>query len=278
MRVILAAVLGLAFVGAASAQNNQKQQVQPAPRQGIRPTVQPRMLPNQMRNGVAAQGATRSSGAGQPKPGVIRGPAGALLKTKPANVVFNPKHKIGAAGARYNKQAFAFRRGGRFFKRHYYVGPDGGVYFYDESMSPDDPMLAAPDAVAGMTVCPPDSDDCQGMGEATGPGDDVAVSQFPLPGETQYDALKRIVYASWSPPPAAPVLRGELSVDANGQLVAYRFNVESDPISLSTIQTLLTVLSLNSAFFAIYANDAATSLDGLVRVGVEFDPALAKRR
>jgi len=124
------------------------------------------MQPGQRLFGQPGVNSGRPSAVVLARPGVIRGPAGALLRAKPTNVAFNPRHKVGSAGKRYDKQAFAFRRGGHFYRRHYYIGPDGGVYFYDESMSPDDPMLAAPDALAGMPVCPADADDCQGFADA----------------------------------------------------------------------------------------------------------------
>lgn len=98
------------------------------------------------------------------KPGVIAGPAGALRKTKPANVVHDPRHRIGKAGARYNKQAFMFHRGRHFYRRFYYIGPDGGVYFYDDTVPDDDPSLAGVDPDA-LGTCPQDSDDCQGFND-----------------------------------------------------------------------------------------------------------------
>ena len=175
-------VIGFVFLGCATIfgdtayaqqQQNQKRAAPPPRVVPGRPMIQrgQRVIGQHGVNG-------RPGGAVLARPGVIKGPAGALLKSKPARVVFNPKHKIGAAGARYNKQAFAFRRGGHFFRRHYYVADDGGVYFYDESMSPDDPMLSAPDALAGMPVCPADSDDCQGFNDSAGASqDDGAYAQ-----------------------------------------------------------------------------------------------------
>jgi hypothetical protein len=99
------------------------------------------------------------------KPGVIKGPAGALRKTIPAKVVHNPRHRMGRAGARYNKQAFMFHRRSHLFRRFYYIGPDAGVYFYDEAVADDDPSLAGVDPNA-LATCPEDSDNCEGFDQS----------------------------------------------------------------------------------------------------------------
>ena len=52
-----------------------------------------------MRPGLPNQGVVGPRGAAVvPKPGVIRGPAAAMRMTRPANVVFNPRHRVGLAG------------------------------------------------------------------------------------------------------------------------------------------------------------------------------------
>lgn len=186
--------------GLSVAQNNQNQRqqrsVSPPPRpQVVRPAVTPNRAPARA---TGAQSDVLSGAVTRAKPGVIRGPAGALRKTIPANAVHNPRHRIGRAGGRYNRQAFMFRRGHHYFRRAYYVGPEGGIFFYDEAVADDDQSLGAVDE-SMLPSCPADSDDCQGMDQATEASQPVAaeaISQVPLPGESQYDTLKRIIYAS----------------------------------------------------------------------------------
>jgi hypothetical protein len=120
-----------------------------------------------MRPGLPNQGVVGPRGAAViPKPGVIRGPAGAMRMTRPANVVFNPRHRVGLAGLRYNHQAFVFRRGHSLFRRAYYLGPGGDVFFYDEPEPETDPAYAAYANDGTLPTCPEDSDDCQGLAQA----------------------------------------------------------------------------------------------------------------
>jgi hypothetical protein len=115
--------------------------------------------PGQMMQGQNGNGQVRLV-----RPGVVRGPTGALRTAMPANITHNPRHVVGKAGKRYNRQAFMFRRGKDFYRRAYYVGPDGGIFFYDESIPDDDPTLAemSPDS---LPTCPVDADDCQGFND-----------------------------------------------------------------------------------------------------------------
>jgi hypothetical protein len=108
-------------------------------------------------------GGRQGAGAQLARPGVVRGPAGALQQGIPANIRHNPAHVIGKAGARYNRQAFMFQRRGLFFRRHYYVGPGGAEFFYDDPVDESDPAREDADAVAALPVCYPDSDDCAGF-------------------------------------------------------------------------------------------------------------------
>ncbi len=55
-----------------------------------------------------------------------------------------------------------FKRGKRVYRRAYYLGPDGGAYFYDEDIPDGDPSLAAM-GTADLPTCPIDADDCQGF-------------------------------------------------------------------------------------------------------------------
>ena len=130
----------------------------------------PDQIAQAQRPGQVMQG--RPNGGGQlrlARPGVVRGPAGAFHTTMPANVTHNPAHVAGRAGGRYNRQAFMFRRGGHVYRRAYYLGPGGVVFFYDETLPDDEPALVGtpPDS---LPTCPEDADDCQGFNDpASGP-------------------------------------------------------------------------------------------------------------
>ena len=176
------AVLSLSLTSWACSQDQQSNTNAPSPRaapvgrsQLVRPVQQMQMQrPSQMvqsqRPGQVMQG--RPSGGGQARlarPGVVRGPAGAFHTTMPANVTHNPAHVAGRAGGRYNRQAFTFRRDGHFYRRAYYLGPGGAVFFYDETLPDDDPAVVGmpPDS---LPTCPEDADDCQGFNDpASGP-------------------------------------------------------------------------------------------------------------
>jgi hypothetical protein len=170
--LVLAVAVALTAQVEAQVQNppNQKKPPPPAsvrsvPQQVIRPGQQV-IRPGQqvMRPGLPNQGVVGPGGAAViPKPGVIRGPAGALRMTRPANVVFNPRHRVGLAGLHYNHQAFVFRRGHSLFRRAYYLGPEGDVFFYDDPEPPTDPAYAADASDGALPTCPEDSDDCQGL-------------------------------------------------------------------------------------------------------------------
>ena len=181
-RLAMCCGLGLAVAVAPSMQveaqvqnqpNQKKQQPLPAPvrrfpQQVIRPGQQV-MRPGQqvMRPGLPNQGVVGPGGAALiAKPGVVRGPAGALRMTRPANVVFNPRHRVGVAGLHYNRQAFVFRRGHSLFRRAYYLDPQGDAFFYDEPEPPTDPAYAAYADDGTLPTCPEDSDDCQGLTQA----------------------------------------------------------------------------------------------------------------
>jgi hypothetical protein len=176
--------LSLAIAIPAHSQNQQNSKNAPPPRAVARPVVRPQMVrpmqqmqgqrPGQMMQGQRVGGG----GGGQVRlvrPGVVRGPAGALRTVMPSNIVHNPRHVAGRAGSRYNRQAFMFRRGNHFYRRAYYLGPDGAVYFYDEPIPDDDPSLAA-SAPNSLPTCPIDADDCQGF------SDPVAAKQMPVAG------------------------------------------------------------------------------------------------
>jgi hypothetical protein len=92
--------------------------------------------------------------------------------------------------------------------------------------------------------------------------------------EDQYSMLRRAVYSRWNPPPNAEVVRGELSIDVNGQVVEYLFTNAVNP---QTQQSLLAAISQSSPL-TMYVPDATDSLNGIVRVGVEFDPKSARGR
>jgi hypothetical protein len=62
-----------------------------------------------------------------------------------------------------------FRRDGHFYRRAYYLGPAGAVFFYDETLPDDDPAVVGipPNS---LPTCPEDADDCQGFNDpASGP-------------------------------------------------------------------------------------------------------------
>jgi uncharacterized protein YecT (DUF1311 family) len=92
--------------------------------------------------------------------------------------------------------------------------------------------------------------------------------------EDQYSMLRRAVYSRWNPPANAQVVRGELAIDVNGQVVDYKFTNGVDP---QTQQSLVAAIS-QSLPLTMYAPDATDSLNGIVRVGVEFDPKSARGR
>jgi hypothetical protein len=148
---------------------NQKRPPPPPVRRVPQPVIRPGqqvIRPGQqvMRPGLPTQGVVGQRGAAViPKPGVIRGPAGAMRMTRPANVVFNPRHRVGLAGLHYNHQGFVFRRGHSLFRRAYYLGPGGDVFFYDEPEQPTDPAYAAYANDGTLPACPEESDDCQGL-------------------------------------------------------------------------------------------------------------------
>ncbi len=98
------------------------------------------------------------------KPGIIRGPAGALRTVRPANIAHNPIHRVGRAGARYNRQAFVFHRGHSHFRRAYYIGPAGAIFFYDEALPENDASYTLDENA--IPSCPEDSDDCQGLDQS----------------------------------------------------------------------------------------------------------------
>jgi hypothetical protein len=285
--IAVSSLLGVTSSGYSQNQQNNKNAPAAPPRPIVR--QQPVLPIQQARPGIPAQQTNnpgqfqRAPVAGAPvriaRPGVVRGPAGSLRRGIPPNVVHNARHMAGAAGARYNRQAFMFRRGNHFYRRAYYTGPDGGVFFYDEPVPDGDPSIAAVQSL-GLPSCPEDADDCQGFVEqATAAPQPIAgqpIPQTPLPGEQQYETLRRVLYATWNPPPGAPVLNGELSIDTNGQLVGYRFFVGNDPLSTATVQSMLVAISQNLPL-TLYADDAAGSADGIVRVSVQFAaPARAK--
>jgi hypothetical protein len=129
----------------------------------VRPqVVQPQQL--QIRPGQQIPNQRAGNALALARPGIVRGPSGALRKVMPANIVHNPRHMAGRAGARYNRQAFLFRRGKHFYHRAYYVGSDGGTFFYDEVVPDGDPSLNLA-AANSLPTCPEDSDDCQGFND-----------------------------------------------------------------------------------------------------------------
>jgi hypothetical protein len=71
-----------------------------------------------------------------------------------------------------------FNRRSHRFRRFYYIGPDAGVYFYDEAVPDDDPSLAGVDPNA-LATCPEDSDDCEGFDQSyeTASGQDNAAAR-----------------------------------------------------------------------------------------------------
>jgi hypothetical protein len=140
-----------------------------APRQMAPGQIQGRPGQMQARPGQFQQPGhlqTRPAGQTLVRPGVIRGPAGALRQVRPPHVAFNPSHRVGRAGLRYNRQAFMFRRGHGVFRRGYYRGPNGDIFFYDEEVPPDDAAVANIANVDELPQCPEDSDDCQGFSES----------------------------------------------------------------------------------------------------------------
>ena len=169
--VILAVTIGATTQAEAQVQQNQPNQkkLPPAP---VRRVPQQVMRPGQVHSKSTSVTSTKSArrrprGARViPKPGVIRGPAGAMRMARPANVAFNPRHRVGLAGLHYNHQGFVFRRGHSLFRRAYYLGPGGDVFFYDEPEPATDPAYAAYADDGTLPTCPEDSDDCQGLDQA----------------------------------------------------------------------------------------------------------------
>ena len=166
--LVASSFLLVGVAGTAQGQQEKQQQVpqkqrpvqqpvrRPAP-QIVRPMqVRPGQISQPGRPGIAPQRRVA-------KPGVVRGAAGAFRKVRPANVAFNPRHKIGSAGRHFNRQAFLFKRGNHFYRRAYYLGPGGEAFFYDEAID-GDPSLAEVN-VSSLATCPEDSDDCQGLAE-----------------------------------------------------------------------------------------------------------------
>lgn len=148
-------------------QQNTNQKGAPSPRQA--PARPQQMRPPQQMMGHPGQFVPGKRGPGGQvvlvRPGVVKGPSGSLRKSLPANIVHNPKHRIGSAGKRYNKQAFTFKRGRGFYRRFYYIGPADAIFFYDESLSENDPTMYGAN-VAELPTCPADSDDCQGFNDS----------------------------------------------------------------------------------------------------------------
>jgi hypothetical protein len=153
-------------------------QQQRTPQQQLRTGQgQQQLPPGQQRPSVAGPQVNPNRRVGSvARPGVIRGPSGALRIGIPPHIVHNPRHLAGRAGARYNRQAFMFRRGRHLFRRHYYRGPGGAEFFYDDEAPADDPVAQAPAALADLPQCPPDSDDCQGFEQAQAPPAPVSQS------------------------------------------------------------------------------------------------------
>lgn len=168
-RAFCGAIVFLALTPSAYSQNQQNNKNAPPPKVVVRPVVRqqqarpvqqtPGRQPGQILPGQQAAGSTRLT-----RPGVVRGPAGALRTAMPANVRHNPAHIAGRAGGRYNRQAFLFRRGNHIYRRAYYLGPGGAAFFYDEEVADSDPALAAV-AAASLPTCPEDADDCQGFND-----------------------------------------------------------------------------------------------------------------
>jgi len=183
IKAICVIALSLPITVPAHSQNQQNNKNAPPPRAApARPMVRPQMVrpTQQVRPGQVMQGqrpgqmmqGQRLGIVGQvrfARPGVVRGPAGALRPAMPAKLAHNPRHVAGRAASRYNRQAFMFRRGNHFYRRAYYVGPGGGIFFYDDPIPDGDP---APGAMApdNLPTCPVDADDCQGFNDpAAGP-------------------------------------------------------------------------------------------------------------
>jgi hypothetical protein len=55
-----------------------------------------------------------------------------------------------------------FRRGHGIFRRAYYRGPGGDIFYYDEEVPAADSSVARIANVDELPECPEDSDDCQG--------------------------------------------------------------------------------------------------------------------
>jgi hypothetical protein len=172
-------------------QQQQRQQPRPQPQQQQQLRAPPAGRPNvanpQQQMTRPGQAAPNQRVVGRPggtaviaKPGVIRGPAGSLRKARPANVVYNPLHRIGRTGGRYNRQAFVFGRGHFRFRRAYYLGPAGAIFFYDEALPENDASYALDENA--IPSCPEDADDCQGLDQS----DETAAQVDPKAEALQY--------------------------------------------------------------------------------------------
>jgi len=99
----------------------------------------------------------------------------------------------------------------------------------------------------------------------------LVLANLQVKADEQYANLLKEVYAHWSPPPNAQLVKGELAINAAGQLVEYKFNNGIDNETLQSVLAAISQVQLTS-----YAPDAASSLNGIVRVGVEFNPKNAR--
>jgi hypothetical protein len=68
-----------------------------------------------------------------------------------------------------------FRRGHGLFRRAYYRGPNGDIFFYDEEVPPNDAAVASIANVDQLPECPEDADDCQGFDDNNAAPQTVAV-------------------------------------------------------------------------------------------------------
>jgi hypothetical protein len=99
----------------------------------------------------------------------------------------------------------------------------------------------------------------------------LVLANLQVKADEQYANLLKEVYAHWSPPPNAQLVKGELAINAAGQLVEYKFYNGIDNETLQSVLAAISQVQLTS-----YAPDAASSLNGIVRVGVEFNPKSAR--
>lgn len=170
-------------LAASTATQAQQQQQKPPPAHQAPVRQQPVRPPPQMMQGIPGQMPARPGQMQAMRPGIVKGPSGALRPTRPAHVTFNPKHRVGRAGLRYNRQAFMFRRDHAIYRRAYYRGPGGDIFFYDEEVPADDSAIASIANLDALPECPADADDCQGFateGQPMGPDPAVRAQAIQL--------------------------------------------------------------------------------------------------